>query len=94
MKQMPPRRVTQAAENNGPMMFARIGMMQAINRHRPKEFDPPRKHHRWGNSRSMLAREFLHIAHNFGAPTRITTLALTKFQLSFSLLLACSQATL
>jgi hypothetical protein len=27
------------AENNGPMMFARTGMMQAINRHRVKEFD-------------------------------------------------------
>jgi hypothetical protein len=30
-------------------MFARIGMMQAINRHRPKEFDlPPRKTTHWG----------------------------------------------
>jgi hypothetical protein len=27
--------VTEAAENNGPMMFARMGMMQAINRHKP-----------------------------------------------------------
>ena len=47
------------------------------------------------NSRwRMLTREFLHIAQNFGAPTRITTLAFPKFQFSFSLLLACSQATL
>jgi hypothetical protein len=30
------------------MIFARIGMMQAINRHRPKEFDPPRKTTHWG----------------------------------------------
>jgi hypothetical protein len=37
------RMVTDAAENNGSMIFARIGMMQAINRHRPKEFGPPRK---------------------------------------------------
>jgi hypothetical protein len=40
--------VTQAAENNGPMIFARIGMMQAINRHRPKEFGTSRKTTHWG----------------------------------------------
>jgi hypothetical protein len=28
------RCVTEAAENDGPMQFARIGMMQVINRHR------------------------------------------------------------
>ena len=38
--------VTEAAENNGPMIFARIGMMQAINRHRPKVSS--RKPHHWG----------------------------------------------
>ena len=32
------------------------------------------------NRRRMLTREFLHIAQNFGAPTRITTLAFPKFQ--------------
>lgn len=37
------RCVTEAAENDGPMQFARIGMMQAINRHKPVEFDPKRK---------------------------------------------------
>jgi hypothetical protein len=26
--------VTEAADNNGPMMFARMGMMPAINRHK------------------------------------------------------------
>jgi hypothetical protein len=35
--QAPAYCVADAAENNGPMIFARIGMMQAINRHRPKE---------------------------------------------------------
>jgi len=30
------------------MMFARIGLMQAINRHRVKEIDTTRKPHRWG----------------------------------------------
>ena len=28
--------VTEAAENGGPLLFARIGMLQAINRHRPR----------------------------------------------------------
>ena len=32
----------------------------------------------------MFTRKFLHIAHNFGAPTRITTLALTKCQFFLS----------
>jgi hypothetical protein len=40
--------VTEAAENGGPLLFARIGMMQAINRHKPEEFDPKRKPHHWG----------------------------------------------
>jgi hypothetical protein len=40
--------VTQAAENNGPMIFAQMGMMQAINRHRVKESDTSRKPHHWG----------------------------------------------
>jgi hypothetical protein len=35
--------VTEAAENGGPLVFPRIGMMQAINRHKPEEFDPKRK---------------------------------------------------
>jgi hypothetical protein len=45
--------VTQAAENNGPMIFARIGMLQAINRHRPKEFDPPRKTPPLGKAKAL-----------------------------------------
>jgi hypothetical protein len=32
-------------------MFARIGVMQAINRHKPEEFDPKRKPHHWGKRR-------------------------------------------
>jgi hypothetical protein len=40
--------VTEAAENSGPMMFARMGMMQAINRHKPVDFDPKRKNPHWG----------------------------------------------
>jgi hypothetical protein len=47
--------VTEAAENGGPMKFARIGMMQVINRHKPVEFDPKRKSPHWG--RRKLARD-------------------------------------
>ena len=36
------------AERGGPTMFARIGMMRAINRHRVREFDTSRKPHHWG----------------------------------------------
>jgi hypothetical protein len=40
--------VTEAAENGGPLLFARMGMMQAINRHKPVEFEPKRKSLHWG----------------------------------------------
>ena len=47
--------ITEAAENGGSMKFARIGMMQATNRHKPEEFDPKRKSLHWG--RRKLARD-------------------------------------
>jgi hypothetical protein len=43
------------AENNGPTMFARIGIMQALNRHVERVFDPTRKEHHWG--RRKLKRD-------------------------------------
>ena len=36
------------AENNGPTMFARIGVMQALNRHHVREFNPKHKEPHWG----------------------------------------------
>jgi hypothetical protein len=36
------------AERGGPTMLARIGVMKAINRHRPKVFDASRKTRHWG----------------------------------------------
>jgi hypothetical protein len=36
------------AENNGPTMFARIGVMQVLNRHHVREFDLDGKPHHWG----------------------------------------------
>jgi hypothetical protein len=39
----------------GPTMFARIGIMRALNRHVERVFDPSRKDKQWG--RRKLARD-------------------------------------
>jgi hypothetical protein len=36
------------APHGGPTMFARIGVMRALNRHVERVFDPSRKDHHWG----------------------------------------------
>jgi hypothetical protein len=43
------------AELGGPMMFARVGIMRALNRHVERVFDTSRKDHHWG--RRKLARD-------------------------------------
>ena len=43
------------AESGGPTMFARIGVMRALNRHVEWEFNPDRKEKHWG--RRKLARD-------------------------------------
>lgn len=40
--------VTRAAEHGGPMIFAQMGMLQAIHRHRERVFNPVRKDTHWG----------------------------------------------
>lgn len=40
--------LTQAAEENGPMEFARIATLKAINRHHVRVFNPDRKDPHWG----------------------------------------------
>jgi hypothetical protein len=42
-------------EHDGPTMFARIGVMRALNRHVERVFDPSRKDKRWG--RRKLKRD-------------------------------------
>jgi hypothetical protein len=37
-----------AESNGGPTMLAPIGVMQALNRHHVREFNPDRKDHHWG----------------------------------------------
>ena len=37
-----------AAENRGPLMHARIGMLRALNRNVERVFDPSRKDTQWG----------------------------------------------
>ncbi|MDT7815288.1 MAG: hypothetical protein QOJ42_5204 [Acidobacteriaceae bacterium] len=39
----------------GPVMFARIGVMQALNRRVERVFNPDRKEHHWG--RRKLTRD-------------------------------------
>jgi hypothetical protein len=43
------------AESSGPTMFARIGVMRALNRGHVREFNPSRKSPHWG--RRKLARD-------------------------------------
>lgn len=43
------------ATSGGPTMFARIGMVRALNRHVERVFNPDRKDHHWG--RRKLARD-------------------------------------
>ena len=40
--------LTNAAEHGGPVEFARIATLQAINRHVGRVFDASRKDHHWG----------------------------------------------
>jgi hypothetical protein len=42
-------------EHGGPTMFARVGVMRALNRHVERVFDTSRKDHHWG--RRKLARD-------------------------------------
>jgi hypothetical protein len=37
-----------AAEDGGPMIFARMATLQAIHRHRERVINPDRKDHHWG----------------------------------------------
>jgi hypothetical protein len=43
------------AEHDGPTMFARIGVVRALNRHVERVFNPSRKEPHWG--RRKLARD-------------------------------------
>ena len=43
------------AENGGPTMLARIGVMRALNRHVERVFDPERKETHW--SKRKLKRD-------------------------------------
>ena len=47
--------ITSAAERGGPIEFARIATLRAVNRHAVREFDPTRKEAHWG--RRKLKRE-------------------------------------
>jgi len=38
-------------ELGGPTMFARVGIMKALNRHHVREFNTSRKEHHWGHEK-------------------------------------------
>jgi hypothetical protein len=44
-----------AAEDRGPLLHARVGMLRALNRNVERVFNPDRKDHHWG--RRTLARD-------------------------------------
>jgi hypothetical protein len=44
------------AEHNGPTMFARIGMMRALNRHVERVFNSDRKETHWGKRKLVRDR--------------------------------------
>ena len=44
-----------AAEDRGPMLFAKMGIIRAVNRKRRRAFNSDRKEHHWG--RRKLARD-------------------------------------
>ena len=39
-----------AAEDRGPLMHARMGMLRALNRHVERTFNPDRKDTHWGSA--------------------------------------------
>jgi hypothetical protein len=41
------------ADLGGPTMFARNGMMRALNRYHVREFNPSRKEHHWGAEKAQ-----------------------------------------
>ena len=47
--------LTLAAEHGGPIEFARIAALQALNRHEVRQFNPERKDPHWG--RRKIKRE-------------------------------------
>jgi hypothetical protein len=38
------------------MIFARMGMLQAVHRHHKREFNPDRKDHHWGKRKMKRDR--------------------------------------
>jgi hypothetical protein len=44
------------ANGGGPTMFARIGVMRALNRHVERAFNPDRKDHHWGRRKLACDR--------------------------------------
>jgi hypothetical protein len=48
--------ITSAAERGGPIEFARIATLRAVNRRAVREFNPDRKDHHWGRRKQVRDR--------------------------------------
>jgi hypothetical protein len=48
--------ITSAAERGGPIEFARIATLRAVNRHAVREFNPDRKDHHWDHRKLVRDR--------------------------------------
>jgi hypothetical protein len=58
-------------EQNGPTMFAWIGVMQALNRGQVREFNPSQEQHHWGRRSSRGTYEVL-LAHGYSGPNPVS----------------------
>jgi hypothetical protein len=64
------------AEHDGPTMFARIGVMRALNRHVERVFNSDRKDQHWG--RRKLARDRSQRPESIAAASILTARAQTE----------------
>jgi hypothetical protein len=52
------------ADLGGPTMFARIGVMRALNRHHVRESNPKRKEPHWGRRKLKRTNDRLRLRHH------------------------------
>jgi hypothetical protein len=72
------------ADRGGPTMFARIGVMRALNRHVERVFDPSRKEKHWGQrkfARDRAGSRPAWIGHRVYPDAKAA--AIVKWSLSF-----------
>ena len=66
------------ATSGGPTMFARIGVMRALDRHVERVFNPDRKERHWGRRKLARDRYDRPSGVRFGAKSAISAAALSR----------------